>query len=80
MAKSYTNRRNVRRIRVPKFRSLRVNILSNLAFGVMRGIGMALGFSGLAVVLIFLLKFLPLQDIPLIGDIVNAIIKGSGNS
>jgi hypothetical protein len=44
-------------------------------FGVVRGIGMAVGFSGIAVVLLYIVRFLPLQNIPLIGDLIRAIIQ-----
>lgn len=50
-------------------------MLQNLAFGIIRGFGMALGFSGLAVILLFIMQFIPLTAIPIIGDIVNAVIK-----
>jgi|GEM_PF-5189904 len=53
-------------------------LLKNLFLGIIRGIGMALGFSGIAVVLIFIARFIPITEIPLIGDIIKAIIN-SGN-
>lgn len=36
---------------------------------------MAVGFSGIAVVLLYIIKFIPLLNIPLIGEIIRAIIE-----
>lgn len=35
---------------------------------------MAAGFSGIAVILLYVVKYVPLQNIPVIGDIIKAII------
>jgi hypothetical protein len=62
-----------------KRRMLRKNILSNLLFGIVRGVGMAVGFSGIAVVLIFLTRFLPLGDIPFLSDLIDRMIANHGS-
>lgn len=36
---------------------------------------MAVGFSGLAVILLYIIRFIPLYDIPILGEIVRAIIE-----
>ena len=75
MASSLPSKRAHRRLRVSKYRKVKMNMLSNMMFGIIRGFGMAIGFSGLAFILLFIAQFIPLQKIPIIGDILVSIIN-----
>ena len=55
-------------------------ILSNFVAGLARGIGMALGFSLLGALIVYLLQKLALQNIPVIGEFVAGIIAAVESS
>ncbi len=75
MARGYSYNQKPKKFGSSKFRRIKINLFSSFMFGVVRGIGMAVGFSGIAVVLLYIVRFLPLQNIPLIGDLIRAIIQ-----
>ncbi|HEY8390421.1 MAG TPA: DUF5665 domain-containing protein [Clostridia bacterium] len=74
MARGFSYNQKTRKFRTSKFKRVRINLFSSFVFGVVRGLGMAVGFSGIAVVLLYVVQFLPLQNIPIIGDLIKAII------
>jgi hypothetical protein len=49
-------------------------IMSNFVAGLARGVGMALGFSLLGAVVVYLLQQLASRNLPLIGDFIAQII------
>ena len=55
-------------------------IHSNFVAGLARGIGMALGFSLLGALIVYLLQKLALQNIPVIGEFVAGIIAAVESS
>jgi hypothetical protein len=50
-------------------------IFSNFVAGLARGIGMAVGFSLLGALIVYLLQHLAYQNIPLIGDYIAQIVE-----
>ncbi|MCL2751977.1 MAG: DUF5665 domain-containing protein [Firmicutes bacterium] len=74
MANLYRDTLRTKKIKNTRLRKVGGGLAANLAFGLVRGIGMAAGFSGIAVILLFLMRFLPLDKIPLVGDIVRKIV------
>ncbi|HEY8419269.1 MAG TPA: DUF5665 domain-containing protein [Clostridia bacterium] len=75
MARVFSYNQKPSKYKYSKFKRIRSNLLSSFMFGVMRGLGMAVGFSGLAVILLYIIRFIPLYDIPILGEIVRAIIE-----
>ncbi|HEY8423828.1 MAG TPA: DUF5665 domain-containing protein [Clostridia bacterium] len=75
MARVFSFNQKPLRYKYSKFKRIRSNLISSFIFGVIRGLGMAVGFSGIAVVLLYIIKFIPLLNIPLIGEIIRAIIE-----
>jgi len=69
-------------VRVPKTpkRKVKINIAYNLFLGIMRGLGTVLGISGVAVVLIFVARFIPITEIPFIGPLIQGIINNKGGA
>ncbi len=49
-------------------------IMSNFVAGLARGVGMALGFSLLGAVIVYLLRDLASRNLPVIGDFIAQII------
>ena len=74
MARGYSYNQKPKKFGSSKFRRIKINLFSSFIFGVVRGLGMAAGFSGIAVVLLYIVRYVPLQNIPIIGDIIRAII------
>lgn len=75
MAKTIVKNTVSRRVRNVKRANIYSGIFSSFFYGIFRGIGMAAGFSGIAAILIFVIRYLPLHKIPVIGDIIMAIIN-----
>lgn len=77
MARGGSTLQMTKKIKKSKIKKFGSYALANLWYGIMRGIGTALGFSGIAVVLIFVVQFIPLTSIPIIGDIIQGIINSA---
>lgn len=80
MAKGYITGQKVRRVRAVKMRNIRITLFASLMYGIVRGIGMAIGFSGLAVVLIYITKWIPVQNIPFLQDLIDAIVNSKSTN
>jgi len=75
MARVFSYNQKPQKYRTSKLGRIKINIFSSFIFGVIRGLGMAVGFSGIAVVLLYLIRYVPLHNIPIIGEIIWAIIE-----
>lgn len=74
MARGFSHNQKPKKFRSSRFKRVKINLFSSFIFGMVRGLGMAAGFSGIAVVLLYIMRYVPLQNIPIIGDIIRAII------